>query len=408
MKKALIVTTVSGFVPQFEMDNVRILQSMGYEVHYAANFDMPSYGYDNHRLDGTGIIRHPIRFLRSPYSADNRKVYKELRELMEREHFSLVHCHTPMGGVLARLAAHATHTGPVIYTAHGFHFYRGAPLKNWLIYFPAEWFLSWFTDVQICINREDYRMAGYLRAGKRYFVPGVGIDLERFSGHVNVRRKKEELGIGPDKRVLLSVGEVIMRKNQELMLRTLACLRDESLVYVLCGHGDLENQLKEMARELHVDHQVLFLGYREDMEEVYPIADILIHPSLQEGLPAAVLEAMASRLAIVGSDIRGNRDLIRDGYNGLLVKRFQPEAYAAAIQRLLDDDEMREQFAARNRRLARQYDSRIIRVHMRKIYENTLGTTKQWSVCEAAAGDNQEPGGLGKLSGGQLKCGRPK
>ena len=377
MKKALIVTTVSGFVPQFEMDNVRILQSMGYEVHYAANYDMPSYGCDNHRLDGTGIIRHPIRFLRSPYRLDNRKVYEELRDLMERERFSLVHCHTPMGGVLARLAAHATHTGPVIYTAHGFHFYRGAPLKNWLVYFPAEWFLSWYTDVQICINREDYRMAKHLRAGKRYYVPGVGIDVGRFSGPVDADRKKRELGIGPEKRVLLSVGEVIMRKNQELMLKTMACLRDESLVYILCGHGDLENTLKELAKELQVDHQVLFLGYREDMEEIYPIADILIHPSLQEGLPAAILEAMASRLAVIGSDIRGNRDLITDGYNGLLIRDFKPESYAAAIRRLLGDNGLRQQFADRNHRLSRQYDSAIVSSHMRKIYDATTAAGKK-------------------------------
>lgn len=390
MKKALIVTTVSGFVPQFEMDNVKILQSMGYEVHYAANYDTPSYGCDNHRLDGTGIVRHSIPFLRSPYSLDNRKVYKELRDLMERERFCLVHCHTPMGGVLARLAAHATHTGPVIYTAHGFHFYRGAPLKNWLVYFPAEWFLSWYTDVQICINREDYRMAKRLNAGKRYYVPGVGIDSGRFSGQADIQRKKQELGIGPDKRILLSVGEVIMRKNQELMLRTLAYLRDESLVYILCGHGDLEGHLKAVAKELHIDHQVLFLGYREDMEELYPLADILIHPSFQEGLPAAILEAMASGLAIIGSDIRGNRDLIEDGYNGLLVRDFRPESYGAAVRRLLADEKLRRLFADRNHRLAGQYDSRIVRTHMRKIYEAALHPEAEQALCQISAAGRME------------------
>ena len=121
-KKALLVTTVSGFVPQFEMNNVRLLQNMGFEVHYASNYNTPSYGTDNHRLDGTGIIRHQIDFVRSPFKPENITVFRQLKAVMEQEQFQLVHCHTPMGGVMARLAAHATHTGPVIYTAHGFHF----------------------------------------------------------------------------------------------------------------------------------------------------------------------------------------------------------------------------------------------------------------------------------------------
>ena len=101
-RKALLVTHVSGFVPQFEMNNVHILQKMGYEVHYASNFHTPSYGTDNHRLDGTGIICHQIDFVRSPFDKRNFQVYRQMVELMRRENFSLVHCHTPMGPRIAR------------------------------------------------------------------------------------------------------------------------------------------------------------------------------------------------------------------------------------------------------------------------------------------------------------------
>ena len=146
LRKALLVTHVSGFVPQFEMNNVRILQELGYEVHYASNFHTPSYGTDNHRLDGTGIIRHQIDFVRSPFSAKNCLVYRQMCDLMKREHFSLVHCHTPMGGVMARLAAHVTGTGPVIYTAHGFHFLRGPHGRTGL--FTTRWRSS-FPDIRI-------------------------------------------------------------------------------------------------------------------------------------------------------------------------------------------------------------------------------------------------------------------
>ena len=197
-KKALLVTTVSGFVPQFEMNNVHILQSMGFEVHYASNYNTPSYGTDNHRLDGTGIIRHQIDFIRSPFKPANLKVYRQLCTLMEQESFQLVHCHTPMGGVMARLAAHATHTGPVIYTAHGFHFFKGAKPVNWLCYYPMERFLSRYTDQQICINYEDYERAKKaFHARYTDYIPGVGIDPSRIP-HLteeDIKKKKAELGL---------------------------------------------------------------------------------------------------------------------------------------------------------------------------------------------------------------------
>ena len=218
LRKALLVTHVSGFVPQFEMNNVRILQSMGYEVHYASNFNTPSYGTDNHRLDGTGIICHQIDFVRSPFDKRNFQVYRQMVELMRREDFSLVHCHTPMGGVMARLAAHVTGTGPVIYTAHGFHFFKGASWKNWLFYYPMEKFLSRYTDQQICINREDYELAKRKFHAKYVdYVPGVGIDGSQFRtfGDKERQKKRESLGILSGQVVLLTSGEMIRQYGED-------------------------------------------------------------------------------------------------------------------------------------------------------------------------------------------------
>ena len=234
MKKVLLVTTVSGFVPQFELNNVRILQSMGYEVHYAANYNTPSYGNDNHRLDGTGIVRHQIDFVRSPFKTQNLTVYRQLCQLMQQEHFDLVHCHTPMGGVMARLAAHATHTGPVAYTAHGFHFFQGAPLINWLCYYPMERFLSRFTDQQICINQEDYERARKSFHAKHVdYIPGVGIDLARIPhfSDTEIRQKKDNLGLPADRLIILSSGETIKRKNHETAIRAIAKLPEHYPVH---------------------------------------------------------------------------------------------------------------------------------------------------------------------------------
>ena len=373
MKKALLVTHVSGFVPQFEMGNVKILQEMGYEVHYASNYHNPSYGDDNHRLDGTGIIRHQVDFERSPYSLKNLTAYRQLKKLMEEERFDLVHCHNPMSGVITRLAAHATHTKPVVYTAHGFHFYKGAPIKNWLLYYPVEYLLSFYTNQQICINIEDYERAKrFFHAQKVNYVPGVGIDVKRIRDvKVNKSNKRKDLGIPKEAIVLVSAGELITRKNHETIIRTMAKLKDKRFVYVICGHGELEARLKEIVKDLKLEYQVFFLGYRTDILEIYMASDICIFPSFQEGLPVALMEAMACGLPVVCSKIRGNTDLV-DNNGGILIKPTDVESYAGAILKLGNDKSLRETMGSYNQRIVEKFDVEKISSAMIMIYEDIL------------------------------------
>lgn len=372
MKKALLVTTVSGFVPQFEMNNVRILQQMGYEVHYASNYHMPSYGNDNSRLDGTGIIRHQVDFERSPFTLKNIAVYKQLKKVMEEEQFDLVHCHTPMGGALARIAAHNTKTGPVLYTAHGFHFFKGAPLVNWLCYYPVEKMLSHYTDVLICINQEDYE-----RAKKKFYakqvikIPGVGIDIKRIENiDVDRNKKREDLGIGKDQKVLLFVGEMTKNKNHRLIIEAVAKLHDSSITAVFCGHGQEEQHLRELAKTLHVEEQIRFLGYRKDVLEIYKIADLFVFPSMREGLPVALIEAMASGLAVVCSDIRGNRDLIEEGKGGILIKGDSLEEYCKNIKMLKSNDKERIKMGDFNKNKVAQFSIDEVERVMYRIYSS--------------------------------------
>ena len=389
-KKALLVTTVSGFVPQFEMNNVKLLQNMGFEVHYASNYNTPSYGTDNHRLDGTGIIRHQIDFVRSPFKPENIIVYKQLKALMEQEQFQLIHCHTPMGGVMARLTAHATHTGPVIYTAHGFHFFKGARPINWLCYYPMEKFLSRFTDQQICINHEDYNRARQ-KFHARYvdYIPGVGMDFSKIS-HLtkeDILKKKEELGIPKDKILLLSSGELIKRKNHETILRALAQLKDmENIHYLLCGHGVLDNYLKNLAKELGISHMVTFAGYREDIMDLLKTADLFLFPSYQEGLPMSLLEAMANGLPVICSDIRGSQDLMGEVLSqtdtqkicsgGIMIKKADDvSAYSEAIRHLLTHTpaghlpEYLHELGQNNQRLSKNFGTDAVAAKMKTIYE---------------------------------------
>lgn len=384
MKKALIITTVSGFVPQFEMNNVSILQKMEIEVHYAANFETPSYGNNNHRLSGTGIICHQVDFVRSPFKKKNLTVYKQLKDIMRMEHFDIVHCHTPMGGVMARLVAHVTSTKPIIYTAHGFHFYKGAPFINWLCYYPVERFLSRYTDQLICINMEDNLRAQRFQAKCINYIPGVGIELKPFysTKKLDTVIKKTELGLPLDKKILLSAGELIKRKNHETIIRAIAKLNDNSMIYVICGHGILEEYLKRLAEALGVEQQIYFLGYRTDISEVLRIADLFVFPSYQEGLPVALLEAMASGRPVLCSDIRGSRDLMGKGKvmrsmtlcsGGIMIKRADDiDTYCNSIIYMFSGKLSLSELGNYNELRAADFSIQKVSGEMEKIYRKWI------------------------------------
>ena len=383
-KKALLVTTVSGFIPQFEMSNVHILQNMGYEIHYATNYNTPAYGKDNQRLDGTGIIQHQIDFVRSPFNIHNINIYRQLKQLMMKEHFDLVHCHTPMGSVIARLAARATKTGPVIYTAHGFHFFKGASCINWLFYYPVEKLLSYFTDQLICINQEDYNRAQkHFHANHVNYIPGVGLDINKIQKLINKNGKKQELGLPTDKFILLSSGELIKRKNHETIIRTIQYYKKINNTipfhYIICGQGELENYLKDLADNLGVSEHISFLGYRNDMMDIFQISDLFIFPSYQEGLPMALLEAMAYGLPVICSDIRGSRDLMGkcaivavdmcDG--GILIKKpTDLESYSKAIYLILHNKKLLKEMGKRNAIRAQSFCKEKVNIAMFDIYSS--------------------------------------
>lgn len=384
-RKALLVSTVSGFIPQFEMNNVRILQEMGYEVHYASNYHTPSYGKDNRRLDGTGIIRHQIDFVRSPYKPANLKVYRQLKALMKRECFQLVHCHTPMGAVMARLAGKATKTKPIIYTAHGFHFFKGAPLRNWLFYYPVERWLSRYTTQLICINQEDFERAQKFHAPYVDYIPGAGINLTKIqqTADINRKQKRDSMGLPADKKILLSVGELIPRKNHETAIRAFAKWRDSSWLYLICGQGELDEYLKKLVEELNLEQQVLFLGYRKDVLEICRISDCFLFPSFQEGLPMAMLEAMACGLPVICSDVRGNRDLMgaeadydyKDANSwkmtpgGVMVSNANDiEGFSNAMEEMNKQQKAWARWGKRNENTAQGYAKEIVQERISGIY----------------------------------------
>ena len=375
MKKALIITTVSGFVPQFEMNNVRILQRLGYEVHYASNFHMPVYGKDNDRLKGTGVIGHQIDFVRSPFKiGKNYRAFQQLKCLMRKETFDLVHCHTPMGGVLGRLAAKKTGTKPVLYTAHGFHFYRGAPIQNWIFFYPVERWLAHDTDVLITINEEDYERAKrfhFARKGRAEKINGVGIDRERYrKGEEKKKEKRKEIGIDEKDFVFIGVGELTKRKNHEVIIKAMARLKgDNSLRYIICGTGKERRNLERKIKKYQLEKQVKLIGYRKDIIDLLKISDCFIFPSKQEGLPVALLEAMAAGLPCICSDIRGNRDL---GRRGDLFLCSDLEDYIRYMKQVKERPKKRREYP-----ILEEYDEEKVKKESERIYRSVLFSTKK-------------------------------
>jgi glycosyltransferase involved in cell wall biosynthesis len=374
----LMLASVASMIDQFNMPNIEILRGLGYEVHVAANFE---YGNTSSKqrveefkkeLEEIGIPYYHVGFARNITKIfTNIKAYKQITALMLENKYEFVHCHSPIGGVCGRLAAHSTKT-KVIYTAHGFHFFKGAPLENWLIYYPVERFLARYTEILITINKEDYaRAKKSFTAKKVVYVPGVGVDTQKFGGKVVDREgKHKELGIHDGSVVLLSVGELIKRKNHETAIRAVANINDLKLVYLICGRGDLDGYLKDLIKNLGIENRVRFLGFRKDISEICSASDMYVFPSYQEGLSVALMEAMAAGLPVVCSNIRGNTDLIEDGKGGYLCQPDDINGFAKAINMLAEDKKLRKQMARNNIEAVRQFDVENVKRIMKSIYAN--------------------------------------
>ena len=367
MKVLFVATVVKTHIMEFHIPYLKRFKEKGWETAVAAKND-----YDD---PADCIIPYcdryyEVPFERNPIKPANFRAYKELTRLIDTEGYDIVHCHTPVGGALARLAARkARKTGcTVIYTAHGFHFHKGAPVINWLLYYPAEKLLARMTDVLITINREDYHRAKKFRAGKIAYVPGIGVDTEKFRQHSDgpQRDLRAELGIPDEAKVLLSVGEINENKNHRLVIQTLPEL--DGIWYVVCGSGPLMEELRTLASKLHVSDRVVFAGYRNDLPDYYHMADIFVFPSYREGLPVALMEAMAAGLVCVASRNRGTDDLLDE--SRLKFNASNKEELLEKIREVLSadcSDEIR-----RNTEKLEEYDIKNVMKVTEEIYHEAL------------------------------------
>ena len=345
---------------------------MGYEVYLGTNrnrpeeleCDLPVKLYDSHTYRSITAFK------------DNLTAYKNLKKVIKEGNVEVIHCNTPVGGMVGRLCGKVNGVKKVIYTAHGFHFYKGAPLFNRTVLKWAEMLMAHWTDAILTMNKEDYEAAKKFRLkknGKVFYIPGVGINTKEYAA-VNIDRKKvrETIGLKGDDIVCISMGDLIPRKNYESSIKAIALCHNPKLQYLICGRGPELEKLQNLCKELNVEKQIHFLGFRTDIKELAKASDIFLFTTLQEGMPRSMMEAMASGLPCVASNIRGNVDLIEDGKGGWLVNPYDEEKIAQKIEAIANNEAIRKKMSETNLLTIQKFDIHIVKNEIEIIYKEVL------------------------------------
>ncbi len=367
MKKVLFTATVDSHIELFHVPFLKYFKDNGYEVHVATsgNNDIP---YCDKKIK--------ISFERSPFKLNNLKAVRKLKKIIDNENYDVIHTHTPMGSVVTRLAALKArrHGTRVIYTAHGFHFYKGAPLLNWLLFYPVEKILAKYTDELITINKEDYTLAKNKFNVNVYYVPGVGIDENKFNFNMSANEKsnlRKSLGLSNDDFIMIFPAELSNRKRQEWLIGSIKDLINDypNIHILLPGRDNLNGKIQSFAKELGLNKNIHFLGFRKDIPQLLSISDIAISSSKQEGLPVNIMEAMYVGLPIIATDCRGNRDLVTDGINGYVVPKNDSYSFVKRIKELYLNKQKLIEISRKNRTDINKYLLSNIMDNMKDIYE---------------------------------------
>ncbi|WNQ12697.1 glycosyltransferase family 4 protein [Paenibacillus aurantius] len=366
-RKVLFCATVDYHFEAFHLPYLQWFRQQGWEVHVAASGSRELPYVDR---------KFELPVQRSPFRRENLQAYSMLKTIIEENGYDLIHGHTPMGGVLARLAARRERKKGtrVLYTAHGFHFCKGAPLLNWLVYFPIEKFLSSYTDCLITINEEDYAFARRrLHAGRLERVHGVGVDTERFRPLNEEKRieARKPFGFRPEEFLLFYAAEFNGNKNQELLIRAMVALRKEApqARLLLAGDGPMKEACQAAAIRLGVADRVDFLGHRKDIDVLLPLCDAAVASSRREGLPVNIMEAMACGLPVVASVNRGHSELVEDGLNGFLIPDENDQRFASRLLELIRSPELCRRMGEENTRRVQLYSLRQVKEELTGIYK---------------------------------------
>lgn len=368
MKKVLFVASVTRHINAFHLPYLKYFKDNEYEVHVASNGDEEIKNCDKH---------FNLEFERSPLKLQNIKAYKKLKEIINKEGYDIIHCHTPVASVITRLAAKkARKRGTrIIYTAHGFHFFKGAPLKNWMLYYPIEKMLSKHTDTLITINEEDYDFVkNRFKSTDVKYIHGIGINSNKFDITMSDAKREDmrkNLSINPLDFLMIYVAELSDRKNQQMLIDAMKIIvkKNDNIKLLLVGSGPLKEQFEKEIRENFLQNNIILLGYRTDIPELLKISDLYVATSKMEGLPINILEAMSSGLPVVATNSRGQRELIRDGENGYIVEVNDVDSFVQKIENVYMDHRIRERITCGAKENIEPYLLENVMKEMKNIYE---------------------------------------
>ena len=352
MGKRILITSTDLMMVQFLLPHVINLSEKGYNVEIACSVVGGRIDEIREKLNGHVNTIHIVRLVRSPLNPINIKGYGDMKKVINNGHYDIIWTNEPVMGVTVRLAAKKARKNgtKVMYMVHGFHFYKGAPLLNWMIYYPIEKIMANKADLITTINREDYKRAQTFNVPRVEYIHGIGINTERLTKSENAIHLREELGLSDNDFIVISVGELNKNKNQKVIIEAIAKLNDPQIHYVLCGKGDQLDNLQNLVKEKNLENNVHFWGYRKDVVDIVSQADLFAMPSKREGLPVASLEAMYCGLPLVNSNIRGLEDVTENGKSGFTCSPDDVDGFAEGIKHLLNYKSLREQIQQRNKK----------------------------------------------------------
>lgn len=386
-KQALCIASMASNLDNFNRDNVDILLRLGYDVTLAANFHTEEESNSQEKINkfAKDMREKGVHIVHIDFSRKVQKINLQIKSVMQvkrllNQKFNLIHCHSPICAAIVRMEAEKyrkNYGTKVFYTAHGFHFFDGAPIRNWIFFYPIEKLMSYYTDILITINHEDYRRAKKHFCSKNtIYIPGVGVDIEKFQGNSTDREKiRKELCVKDSDIILLSVGELNENKNHELAIEALSILKKEKpskfehIHYFICGQGKLRNYLEKLVNELKLQEHIHFLGYKSDIVNLYVAADIFIFTSKREGLPMSLMEAMAAGLPVICTKIRGNIDLVRNRKEGYITTHDANEM-KVLLYNLLENNNLRNNFGKNSKNRIHRFSKEIVMNKMDNLYRN--------------------------------------
>ncbi|MFB7138224.1 glycosyltransferase family 4 protein [Gottfriedia sp. NPDC056225] len=365
--KILYITTISRTINAFLVPHIAKLVNEGNLVDCACSIDMEV----NQTLINKGVKIFDIPFKRNPFHPINIKALLELIKIQQKFNYDIVHVHTPIAALYGRLLKVKFPKLKTIYTVHGFHFYKGAPILNWGFYYPIERLMVHFTDKMITMNSEDYERAQKFKVKEAYKLNGVGLDLGLYKpNNVEKNEIRRRLNIEKDDFVILMIAEINQNKNHKQVISAVEILRNKGInIKLICaGDGPLLFNLEKDINERGLEGNIQLLGFREDINELIIACDIGILTSLREGLPRNIMELMACEKPVIGTNIRGVRDLVIDSKNGFLVNVNSPEETAKKIEILFNERDLLNDMGANAYQFILDYNVERVMEDLLEVY----------------------------------------